>query len=132
MCRRIGKNQYGKAMKGSFIPQSTKAANLTQWTSVTELRVICAIAGEWVKLTLQSRGLIPIRRKLSRKVEIPNTDIHELSESTAFQPVSIFARTLCVCICSLHSFLIPPFTIHSLSRLVFRIPALVSRSVPRV
>jgi hypothetical protein len=31
--------------------------------------VICAIAGEWGKLTRQPRDLIPIRRNQSRKVE---------------------------------------------------------------
>lgn len=37
---------------------------------MAELRVICAEAGEWGKPTRQLRGIIPIRRNQSRKLEI--------------------------------------------------------------
>jgi hypothetical protein len=37
--------------------------------NLSELRVICAVAGDWAKQSGQSCGRIPIRRNQSRKVE---------------------------------------------------------------
>jgi len=94
----------------------SKQPHFNDRQSLTELRVICAIAGEWLKPIRQSRGLIPIRRNLSRKVEIANVDIRELSEYTAFQyflhflPSSLFIPLLLAVVPSF----LPSFVHHSL------------------
>ena len=61
-----------------------QSTSFNERQSLTELTVIFAVAGEWVKPTCQPRGLIPIRRNLSTKDRNSGLDIHELSESTAF------------------------------------------------
>jgi len=49
-------------------PQN-RSTSLNERQSLTEQRVICAIAGVRGKLALQPRGLFPIRLQESRKVE---------------------------------------------------------------
>ena len=90
--------------------------------SLTELRVICTVAGEWLKPTRQPRGLIPIRRNLSRNVEIANVDIREIPHISL---VSISSPPLCLFLCSLQSFVIPSFVHLSLP------PVSVPLSSPR-
>jgi hypothetical protein len=63
--------------------------SLNERQRLTELRVVCAMAGEWGKLTGQSRALIPIclnqhdnqkqwcQNRSQKKVKIKHTAIHE-------------------------------------------------------
>jgi len=46
-----------------------KSLSLSGRHSLTELRVICAIAGQWGKLTHQQCGLIFIYQNQSRKIK---------------------------------------------------------------
>jgi len=47
----------------------TKSTSLNERLGLTELKVICAIAGKWEKPILQPSGCIPIRLNQSRKVK---------------------------------------------------------------
>jgi hypothetical protein len=75
--------KYIKWLKESLTQQSTKAIKHSEKQNRIALRVFCA-RGKWGKPTRQPRSIIPIRRNQLRKVEIPSTKIHKLSDYTVY------------------------------------------------
>jgi nitrogen fixation protein len=53
----------------TFNKARTQSTSLHERQGLNELGMICAIKEEWAKPTRQPRGLIPIRRNHSRKVQ---------------------------------------------------------------
>jgi len=66
----LGSTKHTKYWRtASFHTAWTQLTSLKDRLSLTVLRVICEIAGQWENPILQPRGHIPIRLNQSRKVE---------------------------------------------------------------
>ena len=130
--KQICKNKYVKGIPESSLHKAQKqSTSFNERQSLTELTVILAVAGEWVKPTRQPRGLIPIRRNLSTKdrnsgLRHPRTfRVYRILACIHFPPYAVFSFAPWI----RSSLLTSPF---NLSVSISLNPTLVSRSVPRV
>jgi DNA helicase TIP49 (TBP-interacting protein) len=64
----------GESLSMKYTMQSTP---LNKRQNLTELRVICATAGDRVKLALQPHSLSQISQNQAQKVKIPNIEVQK-------------------------------------------------------
>jgi hypothetical protein len=82
-----------------FLEKQIQPASFNERESVIGpgLRVTCGITRDYGKPTHQLRGLILNCRNQPRKVEIPNIEAHELSDSVVSANPSVFSLRATVC-----------------------------------